>query len=583
MASVFGIRSKPTPRQLGVFEEFRSWDKCNKRQRKKILQEFVDKYGSTLVIDLEADYSGSASLFLTRIYSWLCLTYQLDVNCLTLQLQSLQIFFRSVHSGKYLSEFAASGGISTVLDCFSVTSVTEDAIEAAVSLLYRIVQFEKQYKEFVCHENGLWIIRSVLRSVHRVQTLQAIGNLLRSLLDGSTSFQEEAEVLLFEMIATSNPRVQLVAIATLKGSLNSVQLKTEHLAALMECSQSTNLELQHAGDEMIKMLIQTVIEEENRDYSEKLRMRQAILDDLLEGLRPVELRSESLQTVPNPPAPIDSAPPLDQGGSMIMRVVPREYCRQAACARLLGSLGPSFSQWHWPSDNKTLLNGLLVALTNSRFYDSQKSAGIALAVLCSLYHEIAHLVMNLFGSELYQKMMLRPESFMRSVSVELLDSLSLGVSLDQTITPSLETQTRTPRPSDMKQRTESIYSTASEAGNVDISFPSPLLSTAPSPEKPAKIEITPTMLQKAESTQSRASDSALPESTKSPVDGELYVPFAVDFSASSLDSPERVSFLQSTNKTSTVQRVSEEETMGLMMEEAKKSAKHQLELHVREQ
>ena len=91
------------------------------------------------------------------------------------------------------------------------------------------------------------------------------------------------------------------------------------------------------------------------------------------------------------------------------------------------------------------------------------------------------------------------------------------------------------------------------------------------------------MLQKAESTQSRASDSALPESTKSPVDGELYVPFAVDFSASSLDSPERVSFLQSTNKTSTVQRVSEEETMGLMMEEAKKSAKHQLELHVREQ
>jgi hypothetical protein len=52
----------------------KEWDKGSVPVRKKILRDFIDKHQNTTGPDIEEELAHSASLFLTRITSWLRLS-----------------------------------------------------------------------------------------------------------------------------------------------------------------------------------------------------------------------------------------------------------------------------------------------------------------------------------------------------------------------------------------------------------------------------------------------------------------------------------------------------------------------------
>ena len=56
----------------------REWDAGQKSVRRRILQDFIAQNDRKTAPDLESEFSDGASLFMTRITSWLRLTYPLN-------------------------------------------------------------------------------------------------------------------------------------------------------------------------------------------------------------------------------------------------------------------------------------------------------------------------------------------------------------------------------------------------------------------------------------------------------------------------------------------------------------------------
>ena len=82
----------------------REWDKGSTPVRRRILSDFIAQNQSKTGTDLEEELAHTASLFFTRVTSWLRLTYMLG-TCLTEQLQVIRIFLNASGSNKFLAEF----------------------------------------------------------------------------------------------------------------------------------------------------------------------------------------------------------------------------------------------------------------------------------------------------------------------------------------------------------------------------------------------------------------------------------------------------------------------------------------------
>ena len=76
---------------LIVQSALKKWDRGTKSQRKEILQKFIDDNFGKTGPEIEDGFCQSASLFLTRVSSWLRMTY-ITGTCVSLQLKALQVF-----------------------------------------------------------------------------------------------------------------------------------------------------------------------------------------------------------------------------------------------------------------------------------------------------------------------------------------------------------------------------------------------------------------------------------------------------------------------------------------------------------
>lgn len=74
-----------------VQSALKEWDRGSKLQRKGILQKFIDDNFGKTGPEIEDAFCQSASLFLTRVSSWLRMTYMTGA-CVSLQLKALQVF-----------------------------------------------------------------------------------------------------------------------------------------------------------------------------------------------------------------------------------------------------------------------------------------------------------------------------------------------------------------------------------------------------------------------------------------------------------------------------------------------------------
>ena len=80
------------------------WDKGSVTTRRQILTDFVAHNQNKTGTEIEEMLAHSASLFLTRITSWLRLSYMIG-TCLTEQLEAIRIFLEASSSNKFLGRF----------------------------------------------------------------------------------------------------------------------------------------------------------------------------------------------------------------------------------------------------------------------------------------------------------------------------------------------------------------------------------------------------------------------------------------------------------------------------------------------
>lgn len=72
----------------------KEWDKGSVSLRRDILNDFISQHKNTTGTEIEEEFAHSASLFFTRITSWLRLTYMVG-TCLSEQLKAIKIFLNT--------------------------------------------------------------------------------------------------------------------------------------------------------------------------------------------------------------------------------------------------------------------------------------------------------------------------------------------------------------------------------------------------------------------------------------------------------------------------------------------------------
>merc|ERR1711998_458330 len=114
--------------------ELHRWDKGSKHVRVQMLKAFLARNRHKTGPQLEKEFGNGASLFLTRISSWLRLNYLLGF-AVGLQLEAVGVFVSASSGNRYLTEFLEVGGIITVLEILQVA--------------------ERHYKELICEHSGV--------------------------------------------------------------------------------------------------------------------------------------------------------------------------------------------------------------------------------------------------------------------------------------------------------------------------------------------------------------------------------------------------------------------------------------------
>lgn len=117
-----------------MFKKFSSsWDKGRKRERIKLLTEFVKTYvtNSEKTIDLERDFGGAAALVFNRFMSNLRLSYVLEKN-IALQLQAISVFL--LYSSDFTRRFIYLGTGNVLLEILRLKKASENDKRAAVKL-----------------------------------------------------------------------------------------------------------------------------------------------------------------------------------------------------------------------------------------------------------------------------------------------------------------------------------------------------------------------------------------------------------------------------------------------------------------
>jgi hypothetical protein len=163
-----------------LFQLTKTWDKGSRAVREKILKEFVQSMQNATGPQLERELNNGASLFLTRISSWLRLTYLLGYD-IALQLSAVTIFISAASGNRFLTEFLEVGGLLTVLEILTITQAKEADRAEALHLLIQVASNGRKYKEFICESYGVRQVTECLSRSKSEITQDYARNMLVSL------------------------------------------------------------------------------------------------------------------------------------------------------------------------------------------------------------------------------------------------------------------------------------------------------------------------------------------------------------------------------------------------------------------
>ncbi|RNA14190.1 hypothetical protein BpHYR1_002495 [Brachionus plicatilis] len=361
----------------------KEWDKGSMSVRRDILNDFIFQHQNTTGTEIEEEFAHSASLFFTRITSWLRLTYMVG-TCLSEQLKAVKIFLNTSSSNKFLSEFLEVGCLYTLLEIINLKQAAETNKTLALDILNCIANFGRNYKEIICECYGIRSIAECMAKSKSESTQIQANYLLENLAKGNPKFQMQVYKGLIALLPCSSPKAQELAAQTLKvvqpivGESN--QSLVEPLIALL---QSLHIEVQYEAIELIKLLM---------DYNVK--------DPLI----------KSLVYILKPPKKLDQIKTEEKDAKIEFETgVVDFYVQQAAAAKTIGILVYLSNEIAEQFLSLQVVHNLLYAMGNEEYAESQRQASKTLEFFVKNFPIVADHVKEAMGDQFFEAFLTDPD------------------------------------------------------------------------------------------------------------------------------------------------------------------------------
>lgn len=354
------------------------WDKGSVNTRRQILRDFVFHNQNKTGTEIEEMLAHSASLFLTRITSWLRLSYMIG-TCLTEQLEAIRIFLDASSSNKFLTEFMEVGGMYTLLEIINLKQAHEENKRISLLILQSISNVGRNFKEVICECYGVRSIAECLAKSKSEQTQIEAKYLLENLAKGNPKYQTQVYKGLIAVLPCSSPKAQELAAQTLRIVQPIVKESNASIVEpLIGLLKSLHIEVQYEAIELITLLM---------DYNVK--------DTIL----------KSLVNVLKPPKKLEKLENNDQKDNETLV----DFVQQAASAKTIGILVKLSNQISEQFLSLQVIHNLLYTMGNEDYADSQRQASKTLEYFVRNFSIVADHVKEACGDQLFEMFLGDPD------------------------------------------------------------------------------------------------------------------------------------------------------------------------------
>ncbi|CAF0829219.1 unnamed protein product [Brachionus calyciflorus] len=364
----------------------KEWDKGSINVRRKILHDFIVQHQNTTGTELEEEFAHSASLFFTRVTSWLRLTYMVG-TCVTEQLEVIRIFLNTSSSNKFLSEFMEVGCLYTLLDIINLKQSSEENKTLSLNILNCIANFGRNYKEIICECYGIRSIAECLAKSRSESTQTEAKFLLENLAKGNPKYQSQVYKGLIALLPCTSPKAQELAAQTLRVVqpivVDSNPSLVEPLIALL---QSLHIEVQYEAIELIKLLM---------DFG----VKDALIKSLVNVLKPPKRLDQPAKNLEKKENLSNESGALDY------------HVQQAASAKAIGILVYISNEIAEQFLSLQVIHNLLFAMGNEEHPESQRQSSKTLEFFVKNYPIVADHVREAMGDQLFESFLVDSDGF----------------------------------------------------------------------------------------------------------------------------------------------------------------------------
>jgi len=300
--------------------ELHRWDKGSKHVRVTMLKAFLVRNRHKTGPQLEKEFGNGASLFLTRISSWLRLNYLLGF-AVGLQLEAVAVFVAASSGHRFLTEFLEVGGIITVLEILQVEErMKEEDKLKALSLLLAIGNSGRHYKELICEHSGVKVVVECLIKSKNEAFQEEARILLLNLGRGNPRFQVHVAEMVLSLLSSNNTGAQRTGAQCTRTFMQTLPPGFDYVVSCIPMLKSSDLQVQYEAMELLKNL---------QKYT---YLHDALVSNLL-GVLAQEIPSEVVQQAMSESKAISEGRPLP--GDSEARSVLRQH---GSTCKALGSL-----------------------------------------------------------------------------------------------------------------------------------------------------------------------------------------------------------------------------------------------------
>jgi len=376
------------------------WDNSNKSKRSEILEELIQRCFGKTGPEIESYLHNGASLFLTRLTAWLRLTYMTSEHLKT-QLQAVLLFVGATSGYKFLCEFIEVGGILTLLEILGLDKVKEVEKKEVLSILFVIASTGRKYKELICESFGIRAIAECLARSNQLECQEACKTILKELATANPKYENQVYKAMISLLNSASPEAQQISAQLLQYIQPSIE--TASISIIDPCLlllRSLHLEVLYEACELIKLLT---------NYG---NVRNDIINGLVGLLRPSKIDMEQVPDIVK-----------DSNGPDIQAPLPF-YIQQAAAGKIIGLLLKESSEFTPLFLKYEVIQNLLFAMSNDKYADSQKQAGLTLYQFIHANTEVEKKVRDAMGQAFFFQYMNNPDSFFINATTIHLDILA---------------------------------------------------------------------------------------------------------------------------------------------------------------